>query len=147
MSNKEEIKLCPNCEELIPINTFILHERMCTINIKKCEKCNKPINIEDLEEHNKEFHNDKECEFCKRKFSNEDIKTHSNNCNYQMVECKYCKMLISKIDLSEHEYVCGSKTEICDICKQIIKMKDLINHKKIGCYSPDDDLLNKKIVI
>ena len=117
MINQEETKLCTNCEEQIPLKTFILHERMCKINIKKCDKCNKPINIEDIEEHNNEFHNDKECEFCKIKFSNEEIKFHSNNCDYKMIECKYCNMLINKIDLSEHQYICGSKTELCDICK------------------------------
>ena len=147
MSENEEVKFCSNCEEKIPLSKLILHERMCFLNIKKCDKCNKPVNVDDIEEHNNEYHNDKICNFCNKKFSNEDFKSHLNECDLKCLECRFCQMEIILRDLNEHEYVCGSKTEICNNCKQLIQKKDLINHKKIGCLSPDDDLLNRKIVI
>ena len=61
-------KYCSNCCQNIEAAKFFLHERMCSINVKKCPKCNKPFTIEDLEDHMKEVHTDVECEFCKKKY-------------------------------------------------------------------------------
>ena len=56
MTEEEKTKYCSNCESNIPISKYILHERMCSINVKKCPICKKPITVEDIEDHNKEFH-------------------------------------------------------------------------------------------
>ena len=144
MTEKEETKFCSNCESQIPISKFMLHERFCSSNVEKCPICKKPVIIEDMEDHNKEFHVLKECELCQKKFTSDKIEEHKKKCDCRMVECQYCEMQIQIKEKSNHEYMCGSKTEECPICRKLITKKDMKNHKKIGCKSPEEELLNYK---
>ena len=59
-------KCCSNFCNYINATTFFLHERMCSLNIKKCPKFNKPFTIDDLKEHIQEIHKEIECEFYKK---------------------------------------------------------------------------------
>ena len=56
-------KYCSNCCKNINAATFFLHERMCSINVKKFHKCNIPFTIVDLEEHMEKVHSEIECEY------------------------------------------------------------------------------------
>ena len=132
----EQTKFCNNCLQKIPISKFMLHERMCSINVKKCPICNQPVTVEDTEDHMNEFHVEIPCEFCEKKFTKDKIDKHKKNCDYRMQTCKFCEMNVIIKDIKEHEYVCGSKTEQCNICKQMITKRDWENHKKKGCKPP-----------
>ena len=144
MAEIEKTKYCSNCEAQIPLSKYILHERMCSINVKKCSICKKPITVEDIEDHNKEYHKLIECEYCKKQFSKNKIEEHKNKCDCKLVECEYCGMPIAKKEKKNHEYICGSKTEQCLICKKLITKKEMKNHKINGCKSPEEELLNNK---
>ena len=144
MTEQEQTKFCSNCESQIPISKFMLHERFCSSNVEKCPICKKPVIIEDMDDHNKEFHVLKECEYCHKKFTSDKIDEHKKKCDCRMVECQYCEMQIQIKDKTNHEYICGSKTEECPICRKLITKKDMKNHKKIGCKSQVEELLQNK---
>ena len=144
MTEQEKTKFCSNCESQIPISKFMLHERFCSSNVQKCPICKKPVIIEEMEDHNKEFHALMECEYCQKKFTADKIVEHRKKCDCRMTECQYCEMQIQIKDKKNHEYICGSKTEECPICKKLIPKKDWKEHKKIGCKSQTELLLNAK---
>ena len=144
MTEEEKTKYCSNCESNIPISKYILHERMCSINVKKCPICKKPITVEDIEDHNKEFHFELECEYCQKKFTKDKLEQHKKICDYKMTECQYCEMQIPIREKKNHEHICGSKTEECHICKKFIMKKDWNNHKMIGCKPPVQNVIEKK---
>ena len=144
MTEQEKTKFCSNCESQIPISKFMLHERFCSSNVQKCPICKKPVIIEEMEDHNKEFHVLMECEYCQKKFTADKIEEHRKKCDCRMTECQYCEMQIQIKDKKNHEYICGSKTEECPICKKLIPKKDWKEHKKIGCKSQTELLLNAK---
>ena len=132
----EKTKFCDNCLQNIALSKFMLHERMCSINVKKCPICKQPVTVEDTEDHMNDFHVEIPCEFCEKKFTKDKIEKHKKNCDYRMKPCKFCEMNVILKDLKEHEYVCGSKTEQCLTCKQMITKRDWENHKKKGCQPP-----------
>ena len=134
-----EEKYCSNCCKKINAATFFLHERMCSQNVKKCPKCNKPIIIEDLEDHIQEEHTEVECEYCKKKFSQGEIDKHKNKCDYKMVPCYFCEMDIILRDLKEHQKACGAITEPCSKCNRYIQRKDMNKHLLDGCPPPKND--------
>ena len=144
MTEQEKTKFCSNCESQIPISKFMLHERFCSSNVQKCPICKKPVIIEEMEDHNKEFHVLMEGEYCQKKFTADKIEEHRKKCDCRMTECQYCEMQIQIKDKKNHEYICGSKTEECPICKKLIPKKDWKEHKKIGCKSQTELLLNAK---
>ena len=72
-------KYCSNCCQNIEANKFFLHQRMCTLNVKKCPKCNKPFTSGDLEDNINDFHVEVECEFCKVKYSKQNQKNIKRN--------------------------------------------------------------------
>ena len=132
-------KYCSNCCKNINAATFFLHERMCSINVKKCPKCNKPFTIVDLEEHIQEVHSEVECEYCKKKFSKGEIENHKKRCDSKMVPCSYCELNVLLGELKEHQKTCGSITEPCIKCKRYIQRKDMDKHLMDGCPPPKND--------
>ena len=132
-------KYCSNCCKNINAATFFLHERMCSINVKKCPKCNKPFTIVDLEEHMQEVHSEVECEYCKKKFSKGEIENHKKRCDSKMVPCSYCELNVLLGELKEHQKTCGSITEPCIKCKRYIQRKDMDKHLMDGCPPPKND--------
>ena len=50
-SNGNGMEICNNCGKEIPKSKMTLHLAYCTRNIKKCEFCGDPFEIDALEEH------------------------------------------------------------------------------------------------
>ena len=132
-------KYCSNCGQNIEATKFFLHERMCSMNVKKCPKCNKPFTIEDLEEHINDAHTEGECEFCKKKFPKIDLENHKNKCDHKMVPCKFCELEVLLGELKDHQKSCGAITEPCPECGRYVQRKDLENHLLQGCPPPKND--------
>ena len=143
---EEKTKKCKNCELEIPESKLFLHERFCANNIKRCKVCNKPIVIDDEEEHMIEFHAEVSCQFCQKSFAKNKIQQHEEICDSRMVECQYCELQVSLKEKDQHEYICGAKTEQCPKCKQYIQLKDLKAHRKIKCKPPEPKV-NENILI
>jgi hypothetical protein len=62
MSTTEETnptEVCENCGRDIESYKMVLHERFCKINIKKCDICKEPIQVDELEEHKLTKHTEK----------------------------------------------------------------------------------------
>ena len=138
MSN-EATKYCSNCCQQIKASIFFLHERMCSLNVKKCPKCNKPFTIDDLEEHMNEAHGETECEYCNKKYPNSEIEKHRKKCDSKMVPCSYCELEVLLGELKDHQKTCGAITEPCPNCGRYIQRKDLDNHLIQGCPPPKND--------
>ena len=136
MSDK---KYCSNCCQNIESSKFFLHERMCSINVKKCPQCKKPFTVEDLEDHINEAHGETECEYCKKKYQNSEIEKHRNRCDSKMVPCSYCELQVLLGELKEHQKQCGAITEPCPLCNRYIQRKDIDEHILQGCPPPKND--------
>ena len=136
MSDK---KYCSNCCQNIESSKFFLHERMCSINVKKCPQCKKPFTVEDLEDHINEVHGETECEYCKKKYPNSDIEKHRNRCDCKMVPCCYCELQVLLGELKDHQKQCGAITEPCPVCNRYIQRKEMDDHILQGCPPPKND--------
>ena len=134
-----DTKYCSNCCQKIETSKFFLHERMCSINVKKCPKCKKPFTVEDLEEHIEEAHGETECEYCKKKYQNSEIEKHRKRCDHRLVSCSFCDLQVLLLELKEHQEQCGAITEPCPQCGRYIRRKDLDNHILDGCPPPKND--------
>ena len=132
-------KYCPNCCKNINAATFFLHERMCSVNVKKCPKCNKPFTVDDLEDHIKEVHTEVECEYCKKKFSKGELENHKKRCDSKLVPCSFCELNVLLGELKEHQKACGAITEPCVKCNRYIQRKDMDKHLMDGCPPPKND--------
>ena len=132
-------KYCSNCCKNISASTFFLHERMCSINVKKCPKCNKPFTVDDLEDHIKEVHTLVDCEYCKKKFPKTEIDNHQKKCDSKMVPCAYCEMNVLLGELKEHQKACGAITEPCVKCNRYIQRKNMDKHLMDGCPPPKNE--------
>ena len=132
-------KYCSNCCQNIEASKFFLHERMCSINVKKCPKCNKPFTIEDLEDHMLEVHTDVECEFCKKKYPKIELEKHKARCDSKLVQCTYCELSVLLGEIKEHQKHCGAITEPCPNCGRYVQRKDMDNHLIEGCPPPKND--------
>ena len=64
MISDNEKTFCQNCSQYIETSKYFLHERMCSLNVKKCSKCGKVFNIDDLDEHMKSEHSFTICDLC-----------------------------------------------------------------------------------
>ena len=141
-----DTKLCSNCGQYIDASKFFLHERMCSLNIKKCPKCNKPFTVDELEEHIEAAHGEAECEFCKKKFPKIEIENHKKNCDSKMVPCSYCELQILLSELKEHQKSCGAITEPCEKCGRYIQRKEMERHLLEGCPPPKNDRRSVEVV-
>ena len=137
--SENDKKYCSNCCQNIEASKFFLHERMCSVNVKKCPKCNKPFTVEDLEEHINEVHCEGECEFCKKKFPKIELEKHKRKCDHKMVPCAFCELEVLLGEIKEHQKTCGAITEPCPQCGRYIQRKDLDNHLLQGCPPPKND--------
>ena len=144
--SKSATKYCSNCCQDIDEAKFFLHERMCSLNVKKCPKCNKPFTLEDLEDHMNEEHVDIECEYCKKKFPKAEIEKHKKRCDSRMVQCTYCELEVLLGEIKEHQKSCGAITELCPICQRYIQRKDMDNHLIEGCPPPKNDRRSVDVV-
>lgn len=144
--SENDKKLCSNCDQYIESSKFFLHERMCSLNVKRCPKCNTPFTIEDLEVHIDEKHGEGECEFCKKKFPKIDLEKHKKKCDCKMVPCSYCELEVLLGELKEHQKSCGAITEPCPLCGQYIQKKEMDNHLLQGCPPPKNDRRSVEVV-
>ena len=113
---------CSNCDKDIDSNIFFLHERFCSINVRKCSICKEPIQKDEYEEHKLLDHPNPKCKFCHLTFSSSELENHILNCQKKLFECKYCGLFMNKNELNDHEYQCGSKTMKCEYCgENVIK--------------------------
>ena len=139
-------KYCPNCCKNISAATFFLHERMCSINVKKCPKCNKPFTVDDLQDHIQEAHTEVECEYCKKKFSKGEIENHKKRCDSKLVVCSFCELNVLLGELKEHQKACGAITEPCVKCNRYIQRKDMDKHLLDGCPPPKNNRRSVDVV-
>lgn len=51
------MQFCNNCEKSLPDDKFDLHLGYCRRNIKRCNECNRPYDINDAEQHEEDYHN------------------------------------------------------------------------------------------
>ena len=144
MQSSEETILCPNCDQNIEASKYFLHERMCSLNVKKCPTCNKPFNVDELNEHIKLEHSYVICDLCNIKFPNSIMEEHKKNCLCRLVPCKYCELNVLFKELEEHEDICGSTTQECSKCGLYIEKKNLAKHI---CLNKETEFLNENIKI
>jgi len=142
--SQENFTLCPNCDQNIESSKYFLHERMCFLNVKKCPKCNKPYNIDDLNDHIQSAHSYTICDLCNIKIPNSEIEEHKNNCLCQLTPCKYCQLNVILKELEEHENICGSTTEKCSKCGLYIEKRNYTNHV---CLNKEIEYFNENIII
>ena len=113
---------CSNCDKEIETNIFFLHERFCSLNVRKCSICNEPIQKDEYEEHKLLDHPKPKCTFCHLEFPDSEIESHLKICPKKLYECQYCGLYMNKNELNDHEYQCGSKTMKCEYCgENVIK--------------------------
>ena len=144
--SQNDTKYCSNCCQKIESSKFFLHERMCSLNVKKCPKCNKPFTVQDLEDHMEDVHGETECEYCNKKYPNSEIEKHRKRCDSKMVPCSYCEMEVLLGELKEHQASCGAITEPCPNCGRYVKRKDIDKHLLDGCPPPKNDRRSVDVV-
>ena len=55
---------CLNCGKEIETFKMVLHERFCSLNVRKCSICEEPIQIDEYNEHKNLKHTEMKCEQC-----------------------------------------------------------------------------------
>ena len=135
--------ICSNCGKDIESFKMILHERFCSLNVRKCSLCDEPIQIDEYEEHKIISHPDIKCTFCGKIFRNLEYNSHEKICTKKLIECKYCGLYMKEKELKEHEYNCGSKTINCEYCKKSVTKLEYDLHLEYACEIKLR--LNKKI--
>ena len=144
MASNESKTFCQNCLQYIESSKFILHERMCSINVKKCPKCEKPYNLDDLDDHIKFEHSFLSCDLCGNKFIAKELEGHKINCDFRLIPCKYCELNVIFQEIEEHENICGSTTKQCEKCGLVFEKKIFNNHI---CQKKENEYLNEYIKI
>ena len=115
---------------------------MCSLNVKKCPKCDKAFNLDDIDEHMKSEHSFTVCDLCGLKFTNNEITYHKTNCDYRLVPCKFCELNVIYLELEEHENTCGCTTQKCEKCGLFIEKKNFKNHI---CQKKENEYLSEQI--
>ena len=54
---------CQNCGNEIESFKMILHERFCSLNVRKCSICEEPVQIDEYKEHKALSHPDIKCAY------------------------------------------------------------------------------------
>ncbi len=124
---------CSNCGKDIESFKMILHERLCSLNVRKCSICEEPIQIDEYDEHKNIIHPDIKCEFCGKVFGNKEYNSHLKECSKKLEACRYCELYMNKSEIKEHEYQCGSKTTNCEYCKEMVTKADYDLHLQFTC--------------
>ena len=128
---------CSNCGKDIESSKMFLHERCCSLNVRKCSICDEPVQIDEYNEHKIVVHPDIKCEFCGNIFPNIEYNSHLKICSKKLWECKYCGLYMNKNELKEHEYQCGSKSIICEFCKENVPKMEYDLHLEYSCKKID----------
>ena len=142
MISDEAKTFCQNCSRYIESSKYVLHERMCSLNVKRCPKCDKPFNLDDLDEHLKLDHTLVACDLCGNKYIVRELENHKMNCEYRLITCKFCELSVIFQELEEHENICGSTTKLCEKCGLFIEKKNFENHI---CEKQESQYLNEYI--
>ena len=135
---------CTNCDKEIETSKFFLHERYCSLNVRKCSICNEPVQKDEYEEHKILEHPKPKCSFCQISFSNEELEEHIKNCSKKLYECQYCGLYMNKNELTEHEYQCGSKTIKCEFCGENVIKTTYDLHLEYTCEKVTKDLSSEQ---
>lgn len=106
---------------------MILHENFCLKYVKKCEICDEPVNIDDMDDHIVENHKKIDCYDCGKYMDKKLLSSHKKKCISKPVKCSFCELQLNKDDLHDHEYICGSKTEECVKCFKLIPIRGKIS--------------------
>lgn len=141
-------KKCANCGKEIESFKMILHERFCSLNVRKCSICEEPILIDEYKEHKNSKHEDKKCEQCGKTFPNSLFSEHQKSCSKKLIACQYCGLFLIKSELHEHEYQCGSKTQPCEYCGENVPIMEYDLHLQYTCKiraAFDNNKKNKKL--
>ena len=138
---------CSNCGKDIESLKMILHERYCSLNVRKCSICEEPVPIDEYNEHKSNEHPDIKCEFCGKMMGNIEYKSHLKECSKKLFACQYCELYMNKNELKDHEYQCGSKTTTCPYCNQTVTKKDYELHLKFVCNGNSKSNNNNENVI
>ena len=124
---------CSNCDKEIDSSIYFLHERYCSINIRKCSICNEPIQKDEYDEHKLLDHPLPKCTFCHITLPEKELESHLKTCTKKLYECKYCGLYMNQNELKEHEYQCGSKTIKCEYCGENVTKTTLDLHLEYTC--------------
>ena len=137
---------CSNCDKEIETNIFFLHERFCSLNVRKCSICNEPIQKDEYEEHKLLDHPKPKCTFCHLDFPNSEIESHLKICPKKLYECQYCGLYMNKNELNDHEYQCGSKTIKCEFCGENVTKTTYDLHLEYTCekFNKEEKNSNKE---
>lgn len=137
-------KKCPTCDVELPEIQFILHERFCSKNMRRCSICKEPIQKDEYEEHKKENHRKEKCNYCGKLIEKNKFEEHKGKCSKKLKECSYCGLSLSNDELHSHEHFCGSKTEECEYCQEMVPRKEKELHMKYICKGIHDDKTPQK---
>ena len=135
MTSTPTIK-CQNCGKDIESFKMILHERFCSLNVRKCSICEEPIQIDEYEEHKKIKHSDKVCIKCGTKYPEKTFSEHFKSCSKkskELKECQYCGLPLEPNELNEHENQCGSKSKQCEYCGMNVPIMEYDLHLEYAC--------------
>lgn len=126
-------KKCPICDVELPEIQFILHERFCSTNMRRCSICNEPIQKDEYEDHKKENHSKEKCNYCGKLIEKNKFEEHRGKCSKKLKECAYCGLFLASDELHSHEHFCGSKTEECEYCREMVPRKEKELHMQYTC--------------
>lgn len=122
-------KFCSNCKRDILASNYEIHSIHCQRNLTVCVKCNEPVPITDLTDHNHEFHSEIKCSDCNLFIENQRLDVHRrDSCSSRLISCKICGIDIPANEMNIHEYYCGCRTEKCSECGEIVMLKYLELH-------------------
>ena len=124
---------CLNCGKDIETYKMVLHERFCSLNVRKCSICEEPVQIDEYNEHKILKHSEKSCEKCGKKFPASQFIAHLKSCSKKLIECQYCGLPMEPNEIKEHEYQCGGKTINCEFCKEIVTKANYDLHLQYTC--------------
>ena len=124
---------CPNCGKEIESFKMVLHERFCSLNVRKCSVCDEPVQVDEYAEHKNLKHTELSCEKCGKKFPAAHFNSHLKSCSKKMTECQYCGLFMDQNELKEHEYQCGSKTKQCEYCGMNVPIMEFDLHLEYTC--------------
>jgi hypothetical protein len=124
---------CLNCGKDIETYKMVLHERFCSLNVRKCSICEEPVQIDEYAEHKNLKHSEKSCEKCGKKFPASHFDAHLKSCSKKLIECQYCGLPMDPNEIREHEYQCGSKSKQCEYCGMNVPIMEYELHLEYAC--------------
>lgn len=80
-SDAVETKICSNCEKLIEVNKFRMHEIGCARNNYKCRECGEVVAKAEREEHEETAHQPIKCQYCSHTAPAAKFGNHEETCD------------------------------------------------------------------